>query len=111
MKIDRNESLANPLDLPRDCAHVLPVQLSHLPELETLPKNHSDPFDRSLICRALTLDLTILTKDEALKNTSGHTQVTHGKEQQVSTLSSDEKTEEFANRKQSRSSKWHLLNT
>jgi PIN domain nuclease of toxin-antitoxin system len=46
---------------------VLPVELSHLSELETLPKHHGDPFDRLLICQALALDLTILTKDQAFK--------------------------------------------
>jgi PIN domain nuclease of toxin-antitoxin system len=46
---------------------VLPVELSHLTELETLAKHHGDPFDRLLICQALTLDLTILTKDQAFK--------------------------------------------
>jgi PIN domain nuclease of toxin-antitoxin system len=46
---------------------VLAVELSHLAELETLPKHHGDPFDRLLICQALALDLTILTKDHAFK--------------------------------------------
>jgi PIN domain nuclease of toxin-antitoxin system len=46
---------------------VVPVELWHLTELETLPKHHGDPFDRLLICQALALGLTILTKDQAFK--------------------------------------------
>lgn len=47
---------------------VLPVELDHLADLEMLPRHHGDPFDRLMICQALALDLTILTRDEAFRN-------------------------------------------
>jgi PIN domain nuclease of toxin-antitoxin system len=47
---------------------VLPVELDHLADLETLPRHHGDPFDRLMICQALALDLTIVTRDEAFRN-------------------------------------------
>lgn len=35
--------------------------------LESLPLLHRDPFDRLLICQALTHDLTILTPDKQIR--------------------------------------------
>ena len=37
-------------------------------ELESLPKIHADPFDRMLICQALSRNLTILTPDKLIQN-------------------------------------------
>jgi len=34
--------------------------------LPKLPKLHRDPFDRMLVCQAITLALTILTPDELI---------------------------------------------
>lgn len=47
---------------------VLPVELSHLSDLETLPRYHGDPFDRLIICQARALNLTILTRDQAFSH-------------------------------------------
>ncbi len=47
---------------------VLPVELDHLTDLETLPRHHGDPFDRLIICQAHSLNLTILTCDQAFSN-------------------------------------------
>jgi PIN domain nuclease of toxin-antitoxin system len=47
---------------------VLPVELDHLTDLETLPRHHGDPFDRLIICQARALNLTILTRDHAFSN-------------------------------------------
>ena len=44
---------------------VLPVELDHLADLESLPHHHGDPFDRMIICQARALNLTILTRDRA----------------------------------------------
>lgn len=44
---------------------VLPVELDHLADLESLPRHHGDPFDRMIICQARALGLTILTCDRA----------------------------------------------
>ena len=43
---------------------VLPIVPDHLRPLSTLPKAHKDPFDRMLICQAMSLDLPIMTTDE-----------------------------------------------
>ncbi|MDN5931521.1 MAG: type II toxin-antitoxin system VapC family toxin [Pseudonocardia sp.] len=42
----------------------LDITDTHLAALETLPRHHGDPFDRLLICQALTGNLTVLTADE-----------------------------------------------
>jgi PIN domain nuclease of toxin-antitoxin system len=44
---------------------VLPVELHHLADLETMPRHHGDPFDRLIICQARALGLTILKRDRA----------------------------------------------
>ena len=38
--------------------------------LSTLPSIHRDPFDRMLICQALSRDLTILTVDKSFRQYS-----------------------------------------
>ncbi|MGC1479977.1 MAG: type II toxin-antitoxin system VapC family toxin [Chthoniobacterales bacterium] len=50
------------------------VQFSELPlderaslRLATLPLLHRDPFDRLLICQALTLEITIVTSDSHVR--------------------------------------------
>lgn len=47
---------------------VLPIELAHLADLETLPRHHGDPFDRMIICQASALGLTILTRDRAFND-------------------------------------------
>lgn len=47
--------------------HLLPVNLSHLAVLETLPWHHRDPFDRLLVAQATTDHLTIVTRDESVR--------------------------------------------
>lgn len=42
----------------------LDIADEHLATLETLPMLHRDPFDRLLICQAMTGGLTVLTADE-----------------------------------------------
>lgn len=42
----------------------LDITDAHLATLETLPRHHGDPFDRLLICQALTGNLAVLTADE-----------------------------------------------
>ncbi len=42
---------------------ILPIKSQHLDELKNLPKIHNDPFDRLLICQALTEKMAIITKD------------------------------------------------
>lgn len=42
---------------------ILNINIEHISELEKLPKIHNDPFDRLIICQAISENLTILTAD------------------------------------------------
>jgi PIN domain nuclease of toxin-antitoxin system len=42
---------------------ILPIKSMHLDILANLPKIHSDPFDRLIICQAITEKLMIITRD------------------------------------------------
>jgi PIN domain nuclease of toxin-antitoxin system len=42
---------------------ILPLKLSHIWTLDTLPYYHKDPFDRLLISQAITENLIILGVD------------------------------------------------
>lgn len=44
----------------------LPLDEASVLQLARLPALHRDPFDRMLVCQALTHDLTIATVDEAV---------------------------------------------
>ena len=44
----------------------LPIQLSHVLQIETLPLHHRDPFDRILIAQSQLEDLPILTADRQI---------------------------------------------
>lgn len=44
---------------------ILPITLQHLNPLITLPLHHRDPFDRLLICQAISEQIPILSADEA----------------------------------------------
>ncbi len=46
---------------------LLPIRYEHILQLESLPRHHSDPFDRLLIAQAATESLPILTADETFK--------------------------------------------
>lgn len=57
-------ALLRPLkDLVPTGIAVLPLRLTHLLQLQTLPYHHRDPFDRALIAQALTEDLALLSVD------------------------------------------------
>lgn len=42
---------------------VLQLETQHLPPLATLPFHHRDPFDRLIICQALTEQMPVCTGD------------------------------------------------
>jgi PIN domain nuclease of toxin-antitoxin system len=42
---------------------LLPVELLHILNLESLPLHHRDPFDRMLIAQAVVEGLPILSRD------------------------------------------------
>jgi PIN domain nuclease of toxin-antitoxin system len=43
---------------------VLPIRLSHLKTLQSLPFHHKDPFDRLLVAQAQVESLWLMTDDE-----------------------------------------------
>jgi PIN domain nuclease of toxin-antitoxin system len=43
---------------------LLPIRLSHIWRLETLPHHHKDPFDRLLIAQAIVENFSILSVDD-----------------------------------------------
>ena len=45
----------------------LPFEESDLLPMATLPTHHRDPFDRAIICQAISRGLTIVTLDSALR--------------------------------------------
>jgi PIN domain nuclease of toxin-antitoxin system len=52
-------------------AEILPIDLNHIDMLSRLPLNHRDPFDRILVSQALCEDLTIVSRDRALRTYPG----------------------------------------
>lgn len=42
---------------------ILNINIEHISELEKLPKIHKDPFDRLIICQAISENLKILIAD------------------------------------------------
>lgn len=42
---------------------VLDVQTEHVPRLVDLPFHHRDPFDRLIICQAISEDMAVCTND------------------------------------------------
>ncbi|MBR4824373.1 MAG: type II toxin-antitoxin system VapC family toxin [Spirochaetaceae bacterium] len=42
---------------------ILPIEAKHLDKLRNLPNHHNDPFDRLIICQALSENLGIITRD------------------------------------------------
>ncbi|MDQ2101021.1 MAG: type II toxin-antitoxin system VapC family toxin [Tychonema bourrellyi B0820] len=47
---------------------LLPINLTHVLTLDTLPNYHKDPFDRLLICQAIVEDAVLLSGDSTLAN-------------------------------------------
>jgi PIN domain nuclease of toxin-antitoxin system len=55
----------------REGADVVPLELSVVSRLLSLPLHHRDPFDRMLICQAIDLGLTVVTSDRSFGLYSG----------------------------------------
>ena len=45
---------------------VLPVSVTHVTAMDTLPRLHGDPFDRMLVAQAITEPMQLLTRDARL---------------------------------------------
>ncbi len=43
--------------------YLLPIDLSHIAQLEKLPPHHKDPFDRMIIAQAMVEEFTIISID------------------------------------------------
>lgn len=46
----------------------LPIKFEEIQKLIQLPFHHRDPFDRIIVCQAIQMNLTILSKDEYFKS-------------------------------------------
>ena len=44
--------------------NILPIELSHLYQLEKLPFHHRDPFDRLIIAQGMMADIAVISKDK-----------------------------------------------
>ena len=57
--------------VPKKCTEqnieILPLDLPSALRTNDLPSIHYDPFDRILICQALTSDFTLVTSDSAIQ--------------------------------------------
>ncbi len=51
-----------------DGVRILPFTLDHIYQLENLPKEHKDPFDRALVAQAICESLTIITRDAKIND-------------------------------------------
>jgi PIN domain nuclease of toxin-antitoxin system len=47
---------------------LLPIEFSHILELEQLPHHHKDPFDRLLIAQGRVEDATIVSRDSIFQS-------------------------------------------
>jgi PIN domain nuclease of toxin-antitoxin system len=50
---------------------ILPVELAHAAMIHDLPVHHRDPFDRLLICQAISENLILISDDNAFPLYSG----------------------------------------
>jgi len=51
--------------ITRPAVEVLPVRVTHVDQLDSLPDWHRDPFDRMLIAQALAEGYTLVSRDSA----------------------------------------------
>ena len=54
-----------PASLSAEDIHLLPLEVSHIEPLTTLPLHHRDPFDRVLAATAMVEELTLVSVDPA----------------------------------------------
>ena len=63
--------LAVPDDLSDQLIHhgleILPIGLTHVLAVRSLPPHHADPFDRMLVAQAQVEDLTLVTRDDKIR--------------------------------------------
>jgi PIN domain nuclease of toxin-antitoxin system len=61
--VDFNVAFAAMID--REAVDLIPLELSTIGRLRSLPLHHRDPFDRIIIAEALEHGLTVATRDRA----------------------------------------------
>ena len=54
---------------------LLPIQASHIYQLQALPSLHRDPFDRILIAQSIAEGLKLVSKDKEVHGYSDHVNV------------------------------------
>jgi PIN domain nuclease of toxin-antitoxin system len=80
VQLGRSSLLPNPVDFfeeeaARNSFSLLPIELSHLAPIATLPLHHRDPFDRLLISQALVEGIPLVSKDAAFDAYEGLTRL------------------------------------
>lgn len=54
----------DPIQVGLTCGFLgLEINFQHAERVKTLPRHHTDPFDRILVAQALQEDLTLITRD------------------------------------------------
>ena len=48
----------------QDNFKILPIEIIYLSIVKSLPYHHKDPFDRSIIATAISMNIPIITKDQ-----------------------------------------------
>ena len=68
-KLDLGQPLKTllPTQLAQNRFRLLPVELSHLDVLGTLPLHHRDPFDRLIIAQSIAEEMPLLSADNAFE--------------------------------------------
>lgn len=56
-----------PAQRVRHAIQSLPLEEEAVLQISRLPEHHRDPFDRMLVCQAITHGLALLTPDEAIR--------------------------------------------
>lgn len=66
-KLSLPDSFGNfiPAQIRQNDIEILPITLSHLEKVSTLPFHHKDPFDRLIIAQSIFENLPILSSDAA----------------------------------------------
>jgi len=67
LPLPKPASIYLPLQRERHGIVSLPLAETAVARLADLPLLHRDPFDRILICQAIDAELTLMTRDEAIR--------------------------------------------
>ncbi|WGV27878.1 type II toxin-antitoxin system VapC family toxin [Halotia branconii] len=64
-KLNLNSALSNLIERQQQVnkLQILPIELSHIYALESLPSHHRDPFDRILIAQSIVENIPLLSID------------------------------------------------